>query len=185
MIASLTLSPAALAASSSGEFSVAIVASAAAPIGTVEARLSFDPGAFSAERFALASGWVAVDKPGLVLLDNRKGLVVETAGYPGGFSGTTTLGVLTFKAARAGRAAIAVAGASLMLDADNRDEFGAASGAVVTIGGAPPPPPQPPHPAPAPHAPGATSAPPLAGADAAVPAGFFARVVGWLRHLHF
>ncbi|HVW82328.1 MAG TPA: hypothetical protein VHC68_00005, partial [Candidatus Paceibacterota bacterium] len=138
-LAALLLVPQLLAVPTGSEFTLALSAAAGTTtIGTVEARLVFDPALLSVERFTLAPGWLALPEPGYELVDNARGVLVETAGYPRGFTGTTTFGVVTFSARRAGQASVVVAGASRLLGAGGEDVLGRAGESVVTVETRPP-----------------------------------------------
>lgn len=135
-LATLLFVPALLSVKAGQEFTLDLVAVAATTTGAVEAKIAYDTALVAAERFTLAPSFVEVDKRGYRAIDVARGTLTETAGYPGGFLGTTTLGSITFKAKAAGKATIVVAGASVMLDAHNENVFGGrAGGAVVEIVG--------------------------------------------------
>jgi len=136
-LASLLLIPQSITAAPQQTFTISIEAFAASSTGTIEAHIAFDPKLLAAERVSLAPGWIEVNEPGYKSLDTKNGVVVETAGYPGGFTGTTTFASITFLAKAAGNATIAPAGDTLMLNAKNENEFGGnAGGTLVTIRGA-------------------------------------------------
>jgi hypothetical protein len=192
ILPALILAPAALSATTGEEIALAVVAAAGtSTIGTVEARIAFDPARLTAERFALAPGWVALPERGYASIDNGAGLAVETAGYPRGFSGTTTLGTLYLRAAAPGAAKALLAGGSAMLDAAGKDEFASGGASVITINAPPspsrpraaparpsaPPVPAPPRSRPRPALPAAAAEAPHAWLSAVF--AFFARLLPW------
>jgi hypothetical protein len=187
-LAALLLAPRALSVEAGQEFTLTIEAQASSsPIGTVEARLAFDPALIEAERFTFAPGWVPLPEPAYERIDNGRGLLIETAGYPRGFSGTTTLGAATFRARRAGAAALVVAGESLMLGAAGEDEFGAGGESRIAIAAphasAPALPPQAPR---APLRASPPAPPPTLAAAAAAPHAWLSALLSWIgRQLHF
>jgi len=83
--------------------------------------------------FSFSSGWMQVAQPGYDLIDNAGGVMIKTAGYPGGVSDKKTFGNISFKAKKAGYGTISVSGNSLSLDANNQNIFSSSSFPVIAV----------------------------------------------------
>ena len=138
--ATLNFSPASVSVEEGQTFSLAVSADAGAEkIVTVKAALAYPQEIVEPISFTFAESWFPLTQSGFDSMEN--GLVLKTAGFPGGFTGTREFGTLVFRAKRAGAATVSVSGDSLMLSAQNVNAFAGASTAVITVA------------APAPHAP--------------------------------
>jgi len=96
------------------------------------------------------SGWMAWNQPGYDLTDNTNGILIKTAGYPGGFNSPATFGTVSFSAKKAGSGTIQTGSNCLTLDANNQNVFSGTVQTNVTIALVPTPPPATPTPRPSP-----------------------------------
>lgn len=144
---SIMLTPESFSISPGERFSVAIrVEPAGATLYSASAQLSFDPALLRVEAFTLSPQWLPLAQPGYDLIDNEKGMLIKTAGYPGGISKATPLGSIAFTALQGGTAVISVSEDSLLLDASSTDRISGTQGRTsVAIA-----PKTTPHPAPSP-----------------------------------
>ncbi|MEK7542777.1 MAG: cohesin domain-containing protein [Patescibacteria group bacterium] len=88
---------------------------------TVKTELSYPTDLLEAKSFSFENGWLAVSRAGYDVMDNSNGLLIKTAGYPGGISGVTPFGSVSFIAKKSGNGAISVGSNSLVLDATSQN----------------------------------------------------------------
>src|SRR5487761_385930 len=69
---------------------------------TEKVGLNFPAGVLEVKSFTLGDNWMALSQSGYDSVDNTKGVLVKTAGYPGGISSATTFGTVSFYAKEAG-----------------------------------------------------------------------------------
>jgi hypothetical protein len=128
------LTPVSVEHAKSGSFTLTIVVN---PQGvknyTVRAELDYPADIVAVKSFTFANDWLPLIKPGYDLIDNAKGVLIKTAGYPGGISGSTVLGTVIFSPKKAGSGTIKVGENSLALDARSKNVLGPPTKAVVVI----------------------------------------------------
>lgn len=71
--------------------------------------------------FTFGDGWLPLSVSGYDLVDNTKGILIKSAGYPGGVLNPITFGTISFTAKKEGSGTITLAGNSLVLNATNQD----------------------------------------------------------------
>lgn len=154
---SVSLSPASVNAVSGKSFNVAIAVN---PQGvnnyTEKIELTYPADILEARSFSFGSGWMALSQTGYDLINNTSGVLIKTAGYPGGLSSSATFGTVSFYAKKAGSGTIKLGNGSLALDANNQNVLSGASGSVSVTVTAPKPAPSA---SPTPIAPPAVSSP--------------------------
>ena len=101
--------------------SVYVTPSTSANIYTAQANISFPADLVSVESFSFASAWFPMNQAGYELIDNTKGKLIKTAGYPGGFSKEMLLGTLVFKSKKVGAVSISINKESYILDMDSNN----------------------------------------------------------------
>lgn len=133
--ATISLSPTAVSVKKGQSISVTINADpTGSKLYTVKSAVSFSAALLEEISFAQSGGWVPLTMAGYDAVDNVNGLVVKTAGYPGGFSSATAFGKLSFRAKESGVAYITVTSASAAYDAQNKNILSGIQGSVtVTI----------------------------------------------------
>ena len=118
---------------------------------TNKLELNFPFDLVEVKSFAFSAGWVPVSQPGYDLVDNSKGVLIKTGGYPGGISAPTTFGTVTFSAKKTGTGLINVSGNSLALDAFSKNVLASQLNQIsIKISSPPPVPAQKPVPQPTP-----------------------------------
>jgi len=102
---------------------------------TVKMWLQYPAELLEAKSFTFRGGWMALSQAGYDLVDNTNGILIKTAGYPGGFSKTITFGTVSFLAQKAGNGIIKVGSNSIVFDTKNQNVLGdPLSETSVTIG---------------------------------------------------
>ena len=129
------LSSATSVANKGATFSVTVSAdSSGEKAYTVRANLSFDPTLLEFVSWSFAPKWLVLSQAGYDTEDNAKGILVKTAGYPGGVTSSTVLGTAVFRTKLAGTATVAAGADSLVLDKTNKNLLSGGQGIVrVTI----------------------------------------------------
>lgn len=82
--------------------------------------------------FTFSSNWMALTQPGYDSTDNTNGVLVKTAGYPGGFSSSLTFGTVSFHAKKAGSGIIKIGNSSLAFEANSQTVI-TGSGATFAV----------------------------------------------------
>lgn len=139
--ASVVLTPASVSPKVGQTFTVTITADpSGAKVYTTRANVSFDPSHVSFMSFAFAPKWVPLSQGGYDSEDNTNGVLIKTAGYPGGITTPTVFGTATFKVRAVGASAIRVTTDSLVLDSASKNMLAGTQGSTqVTVAGAPSP----------------------------------------------
>jgi len=133
--ATLSTSPATVNVVAGQTFSLPItVDSAGASVVTVKAQLSYPTTLVDATGFSFASGWMQLAQPGYDQMGN--GVLIKTAGFPGGFVGTKILGTVTFTAKQSGTATISISNASQVLNNQSLNVLTGSTGTTLSIAGA-------------------------------------------------
>lgn len=114
-------------------FTLTLPISSTEKIYTVKSEISFPADLLSVTAFNFSSSWMPLSQSGYDLTDNTNGLLVKSAGYPGGLSSTANFGTITFKAKKAGEARILLTSNSLVLNASNANTLLGASEVRVSI----------------------------------------------------
>lgn len=116
----ITFSPASIKANQGQNFILSLyVDPAGKPNYTAKVELNFPADLVQFKGFTFGSGWFPLSQPGYDLVDNQKGAVIKTAGYPGGISKLAVFGTATFQAKKSGQGQIKVGPNSMTLDINN------------------------------------------------------------------
>ncbi len=136
--ASVNLSPTVVSVTQGELFTVTISADpAGVKAYTVRTNLSFDASLVTVTDFTLAPKWLALSTAGYDSIDNTNGVLVKTAGYPGGITAPTVFGTITFKAKAAGTAHLNVMGQSMVLDENSKNAISGTQGTTQVVISAP------------------------------------------------
>ena len=120
--ASLSLSPVNVNVTEGQNFSVVIAVDPQDVKNyTVKVELEYPADLVEAKSFTLGSDWMALSQSGYDLIDNTNGVLVKTAGYPGGLSSAATFGTVSFLAKKAGDGIIKIASDSIVLNEENQN----------------------------------------------------------------
>ena len=85
----------------------------------VKLEIKFPADILEVESSNFGNNWVQLSQPGYDLTDNTNGVLIKTAGYPGGLSSQADFETIVFKAKKSGASVIQITGNSLALNADN------------------------------------------------------------------
>lgn len=131
--ATISFTPAEISVTDGQSFSIVISADAGdEKIVTVKAALSYPADVLEPVSFSFAPNLIQLSQPGYDQM--KDGVMIKTAGFPGGFTGTREFGTLTLRAKRAVAAIVSVSDTSLLLNAQSANRFAGARSLAVTIG---------------------------------------------------
>ncbi|OGD25787.1 hypothetical protein A2819_00695 [Candidatus Azambacteria bacterium RIFCSPHIGHO2_01_FULL_40_24] len=85
----------------------------------VKSEIKFPSDILEVQSFSFGSNWVQLSQPGYDLIDNTNGVLIKTAGYPGGLMSQADFGTIVFKAKKNGAGTVQVTGNSIALNAEN------------------------------------------------------------------
>lgn len=91
------------------------------PVYTAMLDAQFSPSVFQVVSFSLNDNIMALRQAGYDTLDNTKGVLIKTGGYPGGIESPTSFGKLVLRVRGAGVGVVTVRDDSKILDSSNRD----------------------------------------------------------------
>src|SRR3990167_3051132 len=95
---------------------------------TAKTELHYPADLLEVKSFTFAPSWMPLAQPGYDLADNTNGVLIKTAGYPGGISSAATFGTVSFLAKKSGNGTITLnSGNSLALDANSQNVIADAS----------------------------------------------------------
>lgn len=100
---------------------------------TVKTELNYPADLLEARSFSFESGWLAVSRTGYDVMDNSNGLLIKTAGYPGGISTAAPFGSVSFVAKKSGSGAVNIGSNSLVLDATSQNVLDSAQTKVLVV----------------------------------------------------
>ncbi len=132
---SVSFTPASVSLRPGQSFTVAIAVN---PQGvknyTAKMELRYPADLMEVKSFTFANGWLALTQPGYDLTDNTNGVLIKTAGYPGGVSSPVNFGTVSLRAKKSGSGVVTLGTNSLALDAGNQNVLaGASARTAVTI----------------------------------------------------
>lgn len=135
LAASLALSPMSVAPKVGQTFSVSVIADpSGAKTYTTRANISFNTALVEFVSFSFAPKWIALSQTGYDAEDNVSGVLIKTAGYPGGVTSATTFGTATFRAKASGSSVISITSISMMLDSGGKNVASGTQGSMqVTV----------------------------------------------------
>ncbi|HUY05155.1 MAG TPA: cohesin domain-containing protein [Candidatus Paceibacterota bacterium] len=129
----LDLSPQTVTVAPGQTVSVVVsVAPAGATLSAIKSDISYPTGLLTPTSFTFAPTWIPLTQSGYDQMTG--GMIIKSAGYPGGLTDTAVLGTIVFTAQAAGTATVAVQSSSIAYDtAGNNALTGAQGAAAVTI----------------------------------------------------
>ncbi len=135
--ANITLVPASMSVRAGEQFSFVVSVDAGYEKAvTVKAALAYPETLLDPLSFSFAPGLIQLSQAGYDQMSG--GVVIKTAGFPGGFTGTRDLGTITFKAKQTGSADVSVAESSLILNTQNVNVLSGVTASVITVAEAEP-----------------------------------------------
>lgn len=106
---------------------------------TIKTEVAYPADLLEVKSFTFGSSWMPLSQPGYDLIDNKNGVLIKTAGYPGGASDYKIFGTITFMARKTGNGSIKTTTNSLALDSTNTNTLSGISASSVVINSAPAP----------------------------------------------
>jgi len=100
---------------------------------TVKLELQYPADLLEVRLFTLGNSWMPVSQPGYDLIDNTNGVLIKSAGYPGGLSSSATFGTVSFYAKKSGNGTIQATNNSFALDANSQNALSGTAQASVAI----------------------------------------------------
>lgn len=100
---------------------------------TAKIELDYPADILEVKSFSFGSNWMALSQSGYDLIDNTNGVLIKTAGYPGGLSSSATFGTVSFYTKKAGSGIIKVGNGALALDANNQNVISGLSEVIFTV----------------------------------------------------
>jgi len=117
-------------------FEADIVISPTESIYTAGIYLEYPANLLKVESFSFASTWMPLSQSEYDSIDNTNGLLVKTAGYPGGVDSPLTLGTATFRVLDSGQATVEFSSDTFALNANNTnvaDSLGSSRLTLTTV----------------------------------------------------
>ncbi len=96
-------------------------------ITTAKMDLSFPSSLVEVVSFKQASGWVPLAVPGYDLIDNTKGELIKSGGFPAKVTALKEFGTITFKIKAPGAVTVETTKDSVLLDSNNVNKYSAGS----------------------------------------------------------
>jgi len=88
---------------------------------TVKLELTYPSDLLEVKSFAFGNNWMPLSQSGYDLIDNTNGVLIKTAGYPGGLASASEFGTISFSAKGAGSGVINISNNSFALDSENQN----------------------------------------------------------------
>jgi hypothetical protein len=127
----VSLSPSSVSVNSGQSFNVSVSVNPQGVNNFVEKiELKYPADILQVNSFTLGNSWMALTQAGYDLTDNTNGVLLKSAGYPGGLSSATTFGTVSFSAKKAGKGTISIGGNSVAFEANSQS---AISGSPVSV----------------------------------------------------
>jgi len=105
--------------------------------------INYPAGILEVTSFTLGDKWMAMTEAGYDSIDNTNGVLIKTAGYPGGFSTSAIFGTVSFSAKATGNGTIKIGNSSLAFQASSQSAItGNGIQVMVTTPAAPAPKPE-------------------------------------------
>lgn len=100
----------------------------------VKLEIKFPADILEIQSFNFGNIWVPLSQPGYDLTDNTNGILIKSAGYPGGLISQADFGTIVFKAKKNGAGAIQITGNSLAFNVESLNVIsGLPIGIPITI----------------------------------------------------
>ena len=130
----LVLTPGTVNVTKGQVFNVAITLdSQGAQVYTAKANLKFPANLVRADAFTFDAGWFPLVQAGYDAIDNVNGILLKTAGFPGGSVGRKLFGTARFTAIANGTGAISAGAESLALDGGNNNTLTGTPSVAISI----------------------------------------------------
>lgn len=90
---------------------------------TVKVELKYPTNLLEVRSFAFSNNWLPLTQPGYDSIDNSNGVLIKTAGYPGGASSPLTFGTVSFVAKATGSASLTISTNSSAFDSVSKNNL--------------------------------------------------------------
>ena len=120
-----SLSPNQVVKSVGSTFDVTIVITpdSKVPIYSAKIGLNYNPDMLEVTHFKYGDNLMQLSQPGYDVMDNANGILVKTAGFPGGLASQIIFGTVTFRVKAAGTGVVVLSANGVALDANNANTF--------------------------------------------------------------
>lgn len=88
---------------------------------TSKLEIDFPADILKVNSFTFGDGWLPLSMSGYDLIDNTNGIMIKSAGYPGGISSPVTFGTVSFTTKKEGSGTITITGNSLVFNAASQN----------------------------------------------------------------
>ena len=128
-----SLTPATLKTAQGQQFNVVVAVNPQGFSNDVEKiEVDYPASLLQVSSFTLGNTWMALTQPGYDLTDNTNGVLIKTAGYPGGVSTPTTFGTIVFTAKKAGSGTITIGNQSIAFETNSQSAI-TGNGTAFTV----------------------------------------------------
>ncbi len=117
----LSFSPVSIDLEPGDDFTVTVSVEPEQAVYTVKLELNFPAELLEIKSFIFKEGWIPLSQNEYNLVDNENGLLVKTAGYPGGLVSASEFGTISFSAKQAGNGVINISNNSFALGSENQN----------------------------------------------------------------
>jgi hypothetical protein len=100
---------------------------------TTKTEVRYSANMLEATSFTFAEKWIPLAQPGYDSINNTAGVLIKTAGYPGGVSSPTPFGTVLFRAKQSGKATITLHENSFSFDAVSKNVLNGTAQIDVTV----------------------------------------------------
>jgi len=100
---------------------------------TAKAEIKFPADLLEVKSFVFGEGLMPLQQAGYDLTDNAGGVLLKTAGFPGGLTAKKSFGTVIFKVKKLGVAEVSVGGNTMLLDAANGNKLVGSNQLTITI----------------------------------------------------
>lgn len=119
---SISFSPTAINSAPDKQFTLSITVNPQGAKNYAEKiELNFPADLLKVVSFNQSNGWMALTEAGYDSIDNTKGIVIKSAGYPSGISSPSLFGTVTFQIKKSGAGMIKIGNNSLAFEASNQN----------------------------------------------------------------
>lgn len=123
--ADFTMNPVSISVKAGETFKVNVsMDPSASSIFTGKTEIKFSADLLSVSDFSFGKNWLPLSSTDYDSIDNTSGILIKTAGFPGGLTSSAPFGTIVFKAKKAGTAIVNIGGNSFALGADSKNALG-------------------------------------------------------------
>ncbi|MDO8523205.1 MAG: cohesin domain-containing protein [bacterium] len=105
---------------------------------TVKAAIAYPAELLRITSFTFSDTWTPLNQPGFNEINNEKGSIIKTGGYPGGISAPVIFGIITFKGIKEGSATVAITDDSIVFNSESKNILIEKGKKIFSLAEAPP-----------------------------------------------